>query len=102
MIFLVAIIAGMSAVGVTLVLRELPPFSRWNEQDVKPWACDLCMSFWCSAVCLGVARATSQISNAEVILSWMPAFVVAFFLVQRVRPPPLGGPPIDPPPGSDD
>lgn len=101
MILLATIVAGLGAVGITLVLREVPPVSRWNEQGVKPWACDLCMSFWCSLLCLGVGRGFGQVTSAEAFLAWMPAFVVAFWVVQRVRPVPMGEPPIEPPSGSD-
>jgi hypothetical protein len=98
---LAAVFCGLGAVGLTLVLREAPPIARWNEAGVKPWACDLCMSFWCSAICLVVAAAAGEINPPQAFFSWMPAFVIAFAIVQRVRPVPMGGPPIDPPSGSD-
>jgi ABC-type transport system involved in cytochrome c biogenesis permease subunit len=91
------IVAALGAVGITVVLRAVPPFSRWNERGVKPWACDLCMSFWTTALCLAVGAATHHVSMLEAFFLWMPAFAVAYGTVQRITPPPLGGPPIDPP-----
>lgn len=101
MILLAAIVAGLGAAGITLVLREQPHIARWNEAGIKPWACDLCMSFWTSLTCLAVGSAVREITWVEAFMAWMPAFVVAFWVIQRVRPAPLGGPPIDPPSGSD-
>lgn len=97
MILLAAIVAGLGAVGITTVLRALPPFAGWNERGVKPWSCDLCMSFWCALLCLGVGMVFGQISAAEAFMAWMPAFTIAFWTVQRIHPEPMGGPPIDPP-----
>jgi len=99
MIFLLAaVFCGLGSVGLTLVLRFLPPVSRWNEAGIKPWGCDLCMSFWCSALCLGVGAAAGEITPPQAFFAWMPAFVVAYGIVQRINPPPLGEPPVDPPP----
>lgn len=99
MILLAAIAAAFGSVGFTVFLRVVPPVKGWNERGWKPWACDLCMSFWCTAVCLGVGAAMHRVSTGDAFLAWMPAFAVAYGIVQRIVPPPMGGPPIDPPPG---
>lgn len=93
---LVAIlVASLGSVGLTVALRAVRPFSLWNENGVKPWACDLCMSFWGTALFV-VAQAT-MLSVNEATLAWMPAFAIAYGTVQRIVPTPIGAPPIDPP-----
>lgn len=99
-LFLASIIAGLGSVGITIVLRAIPPFEGWNERGIKPWACDLCMSFWCSAICLAVGVVFAELSPSDAFMAWMPSFVVAFGTIQRIIPVPLGDPPIDPPSGS--
>lgn len=94
---LVAIAAALGAIGLAVVLRALPPFSRWNEQGVKPWACDLCMSFWGSGIALGVAAVFGYLLPVEAGLLWLPTFAGAYAGLQRVVPSPVGAPPIPPP-----
>lgn len=91
----IAFAAALGAIGLAVILRAVPPFSRWNEQGVKPWACDLCMSFWCSGLALAVAPSFSW---EEVALWWLPTFTIAYAGLQRITPEPMGGPPIPPPP----
>lgn len=94
---IVQAVAGLGAVGLTLVIRAIPPFSGWNERGVKPWACDLCMSFWMSALCLFIGALSGKVDPLDAFYVWMPSFVLAYGAIQRINPPPMGGPPIDPP-----
>jgi hypothetical protein len=91
------LVAALGAVGLTIVLRAVRPFSTWNEQGVKPWSCDLCMSVWMTALCLAIGAATERVTVLEAFFLWMPAFACAYGMIQRIVPPPMGGPPIDPP-----
>lgn len=44
---LVMILAiGLFAAGSTLVARALPVVARAARRGARPWACDLCMSWW--------------------------------------------------------
>ena len=93
-IFVAILVAALGSVGFTVALRAVPPFSTWNENGVKPWACDLCMSFWCTLwFC---SAQTVNVSYAEAAFAWMPAFALAYGIVQRIVPTPMGEPPIDP------
>lgn len=93
----ILLVAALGAVGLTVVLRALPPFSGWNEKGVKPWSCDLCMSFWTTLIVLGIGWAAGRVDGQTAFFLWMPSFTVAYGIVQRIVPFPVGGPPIDPP-----
>lgn len=41
---------GLTAAGVVLVIRTLPPVQRAMMRLQKPWACDICMGFWVTAI----------------------------------------------------
>jgi hypothetical protein len=58
----------------------------------KPWACDVCMSFWTCAV-LGVALATQH--GLEALVAVGPAYPVALWVLY-VLGKPQGGPPMPP------
>lgn len=91
------LVASLGAVGLTVAIRAVPPFSRWNEKGVKPWACDLCMSFWGTLLFVVTQTVVGEGPYIESGLAWMPAFALAYGIVQRIVPTPMGGPPIDPP-----
>lgn len=93
----VIVVAALGAVGLTTVIRAVPPFARLNEHGVKPWACDLCMSFWTTALFLVVGAISNKVDAFDAFFLWMPSFALAYGTIQRIIPPPLGGPPIDPP-----
>jgi hypothetical protein len=65
---LVALAIALSAAGLTLVARALIPLF-WR--DVKPWSCDLCMSWW------GGLAATLLLLAATAAVG-VPYFAVAF------------------------
>ena len=91
----IIIVASLGSVGLTVALRAVPPFSKWNEEGIKPWACDLCMSFW-GTLLFCIVQGFVGISF-EQMLAWIPAFAVAYGIVQRITPEPMGDPPIEPP-----
>jgi hypothetical protein len=90
------VLAALGAVGLTVALRAIVPV-RWVE-EIKPWACDLCMSWWSSMICLGVACGLGFGDAQEAIVLFLPSFALAYAIQQRVTPIPDGGPPPPPPP----
>lgn len=91
------VFVALASVGLTVALRAVPPFSSWNERGVKPWACDLCMSFWGTLIFSALSWYAGLAQQNEAAFGWMPAFALAYGTVQRIVPPPMGGPPVDPP-----
>ena len=97
---MVELLAGVAmvafgAVGLTTLLRTLVP-SQWVE-SVKPWSCDLCMSWWSSSVCVVVAVALDRGTVVDGVLTFLPSFALAYIVQQRLHPIPDGGPPMEPP-----
>ena len=86
---LFAILAAATAVGFVIALRQVHPVSAWNERGTKPWACDLCMSFWST---LAVCALAAVLLDPERLWSWMPAFAIAYPWLARVNPIPSDGP----------
>jgi hypothetical protein len=50
------VVVALFAAGLTHILRALPPFRVWVFRGVKPWACDLCMSWWGAVLATGALR----------------------------------------------
>jgi hypothetical protein len=59
MLVLDLVLVALFAAGLTHIFRALPPFRGWVFRGVKPWACDLCMSWW------GAVLATSALRLDE-------------------------------------
>lgn len=64
------VLVGLFAAGFTQVVRALPYFRDLVFRGVKPWACDLCMSWWGSL-------AGALLLGLHVERGWATAGVVA-------------------------
>lgn len=90
-VLLAALVAGAAAPGIVLAVRALPPVARLVEAGVKPWACDVCSSFWTTA--LAVAIVVSVTNEARLLLAAGPAYTLALFVLARLQAAPEGGAP---------
>ncbi len=86
---LVSILAGVTSVGTIVALREAPFVRDWNEAGIKPWACDLCMSFWMTLLIVVIGIFSSNHPRPEWLGAWMPAFTISYTWLTRVTPAPL-------------
>lgn len=85
-ILLWAVVLGAGSVAVTKCVRALPPFSRWLLEAKKPWACDLCMTFWGVAFfCL--LRGLSGETVDALLLIGPCSWTVGFGVLQRLSEP---------------
>ena len=48
-LLLIAVFYGTTSAGITVALRALRPIAARVQEAQKPWACDVCMSFWTTA-----------------------------------------------------
>jgi hypothetical protein len=64
------VLVGLFAAGLASVIRALPYFRDLVFRGVKPWACDLCMSWWGSL-------AGALLLGLHVERGWATAAVVA-------------------------
>lgn len=77
--------------GVVTAVRALPPVAAKVLEGAKPWACNICMSFWATSLVTSVAAAYLQ--EIGVLLLAGPAYTLALVLLERVvEAPPAGGP----------
>ena len=82
------ILVALSAAGIVPLVRQIPYIRVKMFAGVKPWVCDLCMSFWStllSAVCW-------YLFYSVPLISFVPAFSLTF-LVVRKNSDPVGLPP---------
>jgi len=78
-----ALAVGSTSAGITTAVRALPLVQRWMLDRVKPWACDVCMSFWTvGLVTLGLA--IWQQDAALVIVSG-PAYPWALWVLRKTQ-----------------
>jgi hypothetical protein len=86
-----ALAVGATAAGLTVAVRALPPVQRWMFQRQKPWACDVCMSFWTTAA-VGGALAIAK-HDPSLLLACGPAYPwalqVLHTLTEPRNPPPM-------------
>lgn len=85
---LFAILAGVTSVGAVVAVRQAPLVRGWNERGVKPWACDLCMSFWMTLLIVGIGIFSANHPPLEWLGAWMPAFTISYTWLTRVTPAP--------------
>ena len=90
LIILWTLVLAPSAAGFVVVLRSLPIIERKMWDRKKPWACDLCMSFWCTllAGCV-IARASG---DRVALLACAPSLALCMLLLRALTSP-RGAPP---------
>lgn len=85
-----ALLVGLACLFTVEMIRALPPFRGWAERQIKPWACDLCMSFWSSVSwTVGLVWCGWMLPDAPLSFA---AGGVCFALLQMIHreiPPPL-------------
>lgn len=74
-----AFIVATSAAGVVPLVRQIPEVHQRMLEGIKPWVCDLCMSFWAT---LFATLFWWCWMNAPLV-SIVPAFALTFFLVRK-------------------
>lgn len=94
-----AVVIAAATVGITLMLRSAPFISKWNEEGIKPWACDLCMTFWITLIICALGVLVPYETRPEAIAPWMPSFALAYTWLTRINPMPeaFAGIPDEPP-----
>lgn len=81
-----ALVLGATAVGLTLVLRRVPPVAGWVRRGLKPWACNLCCSTWATlALTAALGLLTREPWTAG---AWLPALAIATIGLHHADPPP--------------
>jgi hypothetical protein len=81
---------GLTAAGSTMALRA----TKWVHGKLieakKPWACDICMSFWTVAF---FTLAVGYLHGWDLVLAAGPAYPVSLWTLRKLGEP-LGPPPM--------
>lgn len=89
---LITLAIALTVPGVVVALRALPPVARRVLDGQKPWACNICMTFWTTAIATEVAAAA--VGDWRVVWLAGPAYTIALVLLERVvEAAPAAGPP---------
>lgn len=86
-----ALFIGATSAGMTVAIRGLPTVKKWMMQRKKPWACDVCMSFWTTGL---VALLVAGHYGHELIVSCGPAYPWALWVLCKITAP-TGPPPME-------
>jgi hypothetical protein len=88
-----SLLLGATSAGVTTAVRALPVVYSWMLERKKPWACDICMSFWTVAlITLGLALWQR---DETLLVTAGPAYPWALWVLRKTSEP--HGPPPMPP-----
>jgi len=90
-ILLWALFIGATSAGITVAVRALPFIKKWMMERKKPWACDVCMSFWSTGL-VAILVAGWQ-NNHELVLACGPAYPWALWVLCKITAP-TGPPPM--------
>jgi hypothetical protein len=83
-LFFRVILVGLSAAGLVVFLRALPLVQRLVREQKKPWACDVCMSFWSTFL---LTSATFHFDGGLALAAAAPGFAVALLVLRKLTEP---------------
>lgn len=79
---------GLTSAGFTIALRATKWVHGQVMDRVKPWACDICMSFWAVAL---FTTAVGYLHGWHLVLAAGPAYPVSLWTLRKLGEP--AGPP---------
>ncbi len=91
LIALWALLLGATAAGMTAAVRRVPSINRRVQAEQRPWACDICMCFWTTAL-LGAGAAVARWDPVLVVCCG-PAYPWSLWVLRKITDP-IGPPPM--------
>lgn len=85
MIFIsIALLIGLSAATIVTLFRVVPGGKQLYATNKKPWACDICMSFWSTLLVSIVTICTDMLQKCD---AWeaIPAYIVCLWMIQQTK-----------------
>lgn len=83
-LFILALLIGLSSAGATVVIRQAPFIRGWTAANVKPWACDICMTFWCTLIGTAVAQ---TVLDSRALVVWFVAYTIGKYSLRKLTDP---------------
>ena len=100
LILLAAILVGLGSFAIVELVRRLPVIEQWTLRGMRPWACNLCMSFWTSALmiflmCLAYHSVAARVPPwATLFMIWPAGMAIALYVLMKTDNPPSPPPPM--------
>ncbi len=83
-LLLTAVLVALSAVGLTVIVRNAPVVRGWVAKSRKPWACNVCMPLYtCAAVVGGLVLLQHDL---RLLLAYLPAYALANITLDHMGP----------------
>jgi hypothetical protein len=80
-----AILLGAAAATAVTLFRALPPGKGLAKTGRKPWACDICMSFWSTLLLALAAGALGLVSSVREVVAALPAYMICLWFVKQTQ-----------------
>jgi hypothetical protein len=80
------LLVGLGIPGVVLAIRKLSWIDALVLEGKRPWACDVCMSFWFGGIPLTLLAALVE-GDLRVLAVAPPAFTIALALLRVLQAP---------------
>jgi hypothetical protein len=84
-----SVLLALSAVGLTVLVRNIPIIAGLVMEAKKPWACNVCMSLYSSA--FAVSMLGLWLGNWHYGVVYLPVYALTLIVLERMARPP--GPP---------
>ncbi len=78
-----ALMIGMAAASIVVVFRSIPPGLKLAATGRKPWACNICMSFWFTIITTLLSFSFGLLSFEKLWLA-VPAYIVCLWLLGQI------------------
>lgn len=82
-LLLTALWVGLSSAGATVVIRQAPFIHGWTQKGIKPWACDICMTFWMTLI----ATSVLEFRGHAALLAWLASYSIGKFALRKLTDP---------------
>ncbi len=83
---------ALAATGLTIILRHAPVIRGWVQAMKKPWACNVCMPLYTSAVLIAPAAYYSR--DGRYALVYLATYLLSHIMLEKMATRPTGPPPI--------
>ena len=83
--------SALSAVALTVIVRNAPGIRGLVAQAKKPWACNECMPLYTNTVFASLVYLKT--GDVWLLGAFFPGYIVANQILHKMSRPPAGGPP---------
>lgn len=78
-----AVLLGMASSALVVIFRAVPPGKALAATGRKPWACNICMSFWFTII-TAILGFCFNVIPMDRLWAALPAYAVCLWLIGQV------------------